>query len=100
MLRGSVLTFREVPMHRLLGCTVIGLTLIRGGALVAQPPEKKEPEKEKKDSAKTPVADVSLADGSTVRITLVAESVELETKYGKLTIPAADIQHIEFAFRL
>src|SRR5262249_56820200 len=45
-------------------------------------------------------ADVTCADGSTVRIALLNETVELETKYGKLTIPAADVLRIEFAFRL
>jgi hypothetical protein len=86
-------------MRRVLCCTLVGLTLILGGAPAAPPPDSREPAKEKEKGAKA-TADVTLADGSTVRVTLVSENVELETKYGKLVIPAADVQRIEFAFRL
>src|SRR5262249_5429184 len=87
-------TFRETPMRSVLCCTLLGLTLVLGGALAAPTPDVKD----KAVRAPAP-ADVTFADGSTMRVTLVSESVEVETKYGKLTIPAADVQRIAFAFR-
>jgi hypothetical protein len=39
-------------------------------------------------------------DGTVIRRVDLAGSVELQTKYGKLTIPVKDIFRIEFAFRL
>jgi hypothetical protein len=72
--------------------------LVLGGAFAAPPDDSREPAKDK--VTKGEPADVICADGSTVRITLLNENVELETKYGKLTIPAADVRRIEFAFRL
>ena len=87
-------------MRCVLSCTLLGLALVLGGALAA-PPDVREPagDKEKEKPAQGTVADVTMGDGSTVRVTLVSESVELETKYGKLKIPAADVRRIEFAYR-
>jgi len=87
-------------MRFIRSCILVGLVLILGSALPAQPPESREPARDKEKPTKGATADAMLADGSSIRITLVSESVELETKYGKLTIPSADIQRIEFAFRL
>jgi hypothetical protein len=81
---------------------VLGIALT--GALTAGPGDDrdaaKDKEKEKDRAAKAVIGDVMFADGSTVRVTLLSESVELETKFGKLTIPAADVLRIDFAFRL
>jgi hypothetical protein len=41
-----------------------------------------------------------LADNSTMKLTLRDERVEVETRYGKLSIPAADVRQIEFATRV
>ena len=81
-------------------CTLLGLTLVLGGAPAAPPPEGRDAAKDREKAAGPAAADMTCADGSTVRVALVTENVELETKYGKLTIPAADVQRIEFAFRL
>src|SRR5262245_22628484 len=64
------------------------------------PPKGSTAEEKEKPKAEKGAADMTFADGSTLRIFLVAEKVELETKYGKLSIPAADVQRIEFAFRV
>ena len=87
-------------MRRVLACTLVGLALVLGGALAAPPTEPREPAKDKEKPAQGTAADLTMGDGSTVRVTLVSASVELETKYGKLTIPAADVQRIEFAYRV
>jgi hypothetical protein len=86
---------RPVPL-----CVLLGLPLILGGAFAAPPHGGREPTKDREKQAAGVTGDLTCADTSTVRITLVNETVELETKYGKLTIPAADVQRIEFAFRL
>lgn len=87
-------------MRRVVLCILLGLFLLFGGAIAAPPPAGRAPARDKEEAAKATAADMILADGSTVRVTLVAANVELETKYGKLTVPAADVQRIEFAFRL
>jgi|SRR6185437_1299696 len=47
-------------------------------------------------------ADVEIVcvDGSKLRAKLLDETIEVKTKYGTLTIPAADVQRITFAMRL
>jgi hypothetical protein len=82
-------------MRYVLSFTLLGLALVLGGAFAA-PPDDKEKEK----PAQGTVADLTMGDGSTVRVALVSESVELETKYGKLKIPAGDVHRIEFAYRV
>jgi hypothetical protein len=39
-------------------------------------------------------------DGTRVRTVLLQDSVEVITKYGKLTVPTKDIRRVEFGFRL
>jgi hypothetical protein len=79
---------------------LLALTLVLGGALAAPPSDNREPAKEKDKPAKVETGDLAFADGSTLRVTLVSEVIEVETRYGKLTIPAAEVQRIDFAFRI
>jgi hypothetical protein len=46
------------------------------------------------------VVDVRFTDGSTLKLTLKDANVELSTPYGRLSIPVAEIQRIDFATRL
>jgi len=46
-----------------------------------------------------PPVEMRLGDGSTVRMTFTQPNIELVTKYGRLTIPAAEIRRVEFGFR-
>src|SRR5438105_11608402 len=46
------------------------------------------------------VVEVRLIDRSTMKVTLREERVELVTRYGKLSIPVAEIRRIEFGLRL
>lgn len=41
---------------------------------------------------------VRLPDDSTLKLTLLDPSITVHTKYGKLTIPAADVRRIDFGF--
>jgi hypothetical protein len=44
--------------------------------------------------------EVQYVDGSTMKLTVLDERLELVTAYGKLLIPVADIRHIEFGTRV
>jgi hypothetical protein len=44
--------------------------------------------------------EVSFANGSVVRMALLQEKVEIDTAYGKLTVPASDIRRIDFGLHL
>jgi hypothetical protein len=55
----------------------------------------------KKEAPKSDIAvDIHFMNGSTVRMKIHTEKLEMETIYGKLTIPARDIRSIEFGARL
>ena len=45
-------------------------------------------------------AEVRFGDGSLVRMTILQEHLEVQTKYGKLKIPVKDIRRIEFGLHL
>ena len=46
------------------------------------------------------IAEVRFGDGSVVRMTLLQETVEVQTKYGKLAIPLSDIRRVEFGLHV
>lgn len=71
-----------------------GLALAIGAAvLVADDPPAK---KKKVDPRKV---EVVFADGSTVKMTLVQDDIEIASRYGKFKVPVEDIVRIEFGFR-
>lgn len=47
-----------------------------------------------------PYAEVRFADGSVVRVAIVQQELEVQTKYGMLTIPVREIRRIEFGVHL
>src|SRR4051812_16985526 len=63
------------------------------GARADDPPAKKKPPDPPE------LAEVKMADGSAVRMTLTQSTVEIATRYGKLEVPVGDIRRIEFGFR-
>jgi hypothetical protein len=69
---------------------LVGGLLLLANADDPKPGKKAEPP----DSA-----EVRFADGSVVRMQLAQSSVEITTRYGKLTVPIEDIRKIEFGFR-
>lgn len=46
------------------------------------------------------VLEARIVDGSRVKLTLLDEKLELNTPYGKLQIPVAEVRQIEFGWRL
>lgn len=82
-----------------------------------QLPERKKEEKKRDDVPRTPlqtsppqtrstakraanIVEVQCIDGSTLKLTVLDEHIELNTDYGKLLIPVRDIERIEAAFRI
>jgi hypothetical protein len=76
-------------MKRLCHGMVLALLLATRSA--AAPPT----EPAKPDAAPAEVVAV-FQDGTTIRKAVLTESIEVATKYGKLTVPAADVRRIEF----
>ena len=78
----------------LLAVTAAGLV---GVAPAKAPPDNSAP--------KTPAADgppefeARFADDSSVRLTVLDPAVAVTTKYGKLTIPVADVKRVDLGFR-
>lgn len=56
--------------------------------------------KEKKPKIAAGAVEMRLADDSTLKLILRDERIELETAYGKLLIPVADIQRIDVGLRV
>jgi hypothetical protein len=71
---------------------VLGLLLPSGGMPAQNEDNKALPQRNQ--------VEVRFIDGSTVRMELLQEDLEVITKYGKLTVPAADIRNIEFGLHL
>ena len=51
-------------------------------------------------SSRPSIAEVRFGDGSIVRMTLLQEHLEVNTKYGKLTIPVNEVRKVEFGLHV
>ena len=51
-------------------------------------------------SGRANIAEVRFGDGSTVRMTLLQDDIEVQTKYGKLSIPLNEIRRVEFGLHV
>jgi hypothetical protein len=58
------------------------------------------PDPTRAEATKQAEADVHFADGSMVRVVLLHETIDVMTKYGKLSIPVRDIRKIDFGMHL
>ena len=59
-----------------------------------------EASKDAKGAEKKDEAEVQFANGSTVRMAIVQDKIDVLTRYGKLSIPLSEIQRIEFGVHL
>jgi hypothetical protein len=81
---------------------LVGL-LVAAGPAPAQPPPPDNPvegEEPKGPTLEAGTVEVRFTDGGTLRLVLLDEKLELETRYGKLLIPVKDLQRVEFALRV
>lgn len=51
-------------------------------------------------SAPPSIGEVRFSDGSIVRMTLLQENLEVQTKYGKLLIPLSEVRRVEFGLHV
>jgi hypothetical protein len=56
--------------------------------------------KDAKTTVNKDEAEVQFANGSTVRMSILQEKIDVLTRYGKLSVPLAEIQRIEFGVHL
>jgi hypothetical protein len=61
---------------------------------------KKDAAPDKKDAPGLREAEVRFADGSTVRVLLMQETLDVTTKYGKLKVPTTEIRRIDFGIHM
>jgi hypothetical protein len=80
-------------------------TLTLAGAVVAlsmaaaRPPSSTD-DKAAKDKPDNAAPELRFADNSSVRLALLQDKIEVQTRYGKLIVPLADIRTIDFAVRV
>jgi hypothetical protein len=72
----------------------LGVLALFAAGVAAQPP---------KPAAKPPAAapefEVRFVDGGSLRVAGLDEAVPVATRYGKLTVPLAEVRRVEFGFR-
>src|SRR3954447_25028087 len=73
---------------------ILGLALVLAAAATADEPRAPAP---KPDPA---AVEARFVDGSTMKMTLLEKEVVVATKYGRLTVPAAEVRRIEFGLRI
>jgi hypothetical protein len=78
------------------------LLLLPGPAFLRAGPERTSNDEKKVDKSghELGAVEVRFIDSSSLKLTLKDERIDLATPYGKLRIPVADIQRIEFASRI
>lgn len=65
----------------------------------AQPPKPGDPKPGAKPEKEPPAFELRTQDDTVMKVALLDQSLVLNTKYGKLTIPASEVRRIEFGFR-
>jgi hypothetical protein len=91
-------SFSRHGMALLLGALlVMGLLVNPAGGGRFQDEPTKDDDKPKVEPG---AVEVRFADNSVLKLKLRDEKIEIVTPYGKLVVPVADIQHIDFASRL
>jgi hypothetical protein len=70
-----------------------------GGSGAGRAGDRLPEQKPTKTKAPEPV-EVRFTDNSTMRLTLKDENLEVATRYGRLTVPVADVRRIDFATRI
>src|SRR5690242_18829304 len=91
---------RAAPVLAVFALTLplAGFEPARVPGSAADDPPKDQPDKSAK--AGDGLVEVRFTDGSTLKVKLRDEKLELQTPYGKLLIPAADVRQIDFATRV
>src|SRR5260370_21493508 len=86
----------ERPMFRPLAAALTAVVLVPFAAARPQMGEKTG----RPAPGEPAPPELRFADGSAVRLALLQDQVEVRTKYGKLTVPLAEIRSVEFGLRV
>jgi LCCL domain len=76
-----------------------GAMLIRGAGLVGMAGGLRAADEKPAVKAGGPTWEVRLADGKVQKVTVVDETITLDTSFGSLKIPSKDVKRIEFGIR-
>src|SRR4051794_24432051 len=87
------------PAHIARAMIGTGLLLVLTGVHHGGPPASDPDKKGTRPAPEAPLLEVRLSDNSAVRMTLLDEKIDIQTRYGKLTVPAGDVRRIEFGLR-
>ena len=89
--------------HLLFSTAFLGLAISASGGPPNAPASKSAPKGEAKPAANAvaapPEFDVGFLDGSNVKVVVLEPEVAVTTKYGKLTVPLAELKRVELGFR-
>ena len=77
----------------------VGAAILALSMAAARAPAPGDDKAAKDKPAEVP-PELRFADNSTVRLALLQDQIEIQTRYGKLVVPFADIRSIEFAQRV
>ncbi|MBY0458419.1 MAG: hypothetical protein K2V38_13850 [Gemmataceae bacterium] len=83
-------------LTRAIPATMLAATLAFGAPRAGQPDKDTPPKPQKPDPA---AFELRTADDTVLKVTLLDPTVTVNTKYGKLAIPATEVRRIEFGFR-
>ena len=87
---------RKTPGGPLFGFSLFCLLVLMFPLLGQEAVQPKEPAKKNAPAS----VEAEFTDGSVMKLALRDENIELETSYGKLLIPVADVRRIEFGMRI
>ena len=76
-------------------CSVIALLLLWGAGAGQEAPKK-----DVKDPTKPNEVEVKFSDGSTVRVIILQENIEVVTKFGKLLVPMNEVRKIDLGIHM
>jgi hypothetical protein len=79
---------------------LLALPLAWAGASVAQDGKDGKDEPKKEPAKASNEVEVRFADGSSVRMAILQESIDIVTKFGKLSVPMAEVRKIELGVHL
>jgi len=78
----------------------MGRTPVVAALLIVLAASSRSLAQESTTSQRPNLAEVRFGDGSIVRMTLLQENLEVQTKYGKLTIPLQEVRRVEFGLHV
>jgi hypothetical protein len=81
-------------------CVLPPVLLALNGHVAPEATARAAPRALSKPAPKLVAAEIKMADNSLIKVVLQAESLQVFTRYGKLSVPTRDIRRIEFGRRM